>query len=81
MALRPAASRLANVYFATRARPAIVLRNALTDRVPEAAAADPFDLRGVALLGDELLAHRRDRRDRIVVNLRPGEHGNPLIEQ
>ncbi len=48
MALRPAASRLANVYFATRARPAIVLRNALTDRVPEAAAADPFDLRGAS---------------------------------
>ncbi len=37
------------MYFATRARPAIALRNALTGKVPEAAAADASDLRGASV--------------------------------
>ena len=44
-------------------------------------APEPGDRRGVAALGQQLPGVLRDRRERVVVHLAPGDDRDPLIEQ
>ena len=44
-------------------------------------AVHPLDRRFVAALGDEDARVRRDRMERVVVDLAPGDNRHPLVEQ